>query len=118
MYLPGDEQNLTPKVVSQAVVTQASDQIHLWKTLQEIAGEDNPFVNTTKTTLQAEFGVQQKALFDSLQQDKAEAETHREKVAVASTVRKLVSHFTGVDPTEIDLENLIAAIPGSENNKK
>jgi hypothetical protein len=118
LYLPGDDEKIHPKIVSQAVVTQTSDQMHLWKTLQEIAGEDNPYVNTTKATMQAEFGVQQKALFDSLQQDKAEAKTHSEKVAVAATVRKLVSHFTGVDPTEINLENLIAAMPGSEKNKK
>jgi len=118
VYLPSDDAKVHPKIVSQAVVTQTSDQIHLWKTLQEIAGEDNPYVNTTKATMQAEFGVQQQALFESLQQDKKKAETHSEKVAVAATVRKLVSHFTGVDSAEIDLEKLIAAIPGSEKNKE
>lgn len=115
VYLPDDEEKLHPKIVSQAVVTQTSDQVHLWKTLQEIAGVDNPYVKNTEVTLQAEFGVRQKALLESLQQDMERNQTHRELVAVAAAVRKLVAHLTGIDPMEIDLKNLMAVTPRSES---
>ncbi len=96
------------KVVSQAVVTQTSDQMHLWKTLQEIAGVDNPFVISTAATLREEHGAQQKALLENIQKDMEEMQQHREQVAVASAVQHLVSQLTGVDSTEIDLQNLVA----------
>lgn len=113
VYLCNDKEKLHPKIVSEAVVTQTSDQNHLWRTLEEIAGVDNPYVNDTRVTLQEEFGVQQKALLESLQQEKEKAETHREQVATAATIRKLVAHFTGVDPMEIDLKHLMTTKPGS-----
>lgn len=96
------------KVVSAAVVTQTSDQIHLWKTLQELAGLDNPFVKSTAATLREEHGAQQKALLENMQKDMKTAQAHREQVAVASAVQRLVSQLTGVDSTEIDLQTLIA----------
>ncbi len=108
VYSPGDDEKSHPKLVSQAVVTQTSDQIHLWKTLQEIAGVDNPYVNSAKATLKAEFGVEQKAIVERLQKDMTNAQSQHEQVATATAVRNIVAHFTGVDPSEIDLENLMA----------
>ncbi len=95
-------------VVSQAVVTQASDLIHLWKTLQEISGRDNPYVKSTADTLRQEHGAQQKALLESMQKDMEQSQEHREKVAVAAAVQQLVAQLTGVDSTKIDLQHLVA----------
>ena len=67
--LPGESEEPVIKVASPAVVTQTSDQLHLWKTLQEIAGEDNPHVKSTADTLRAEHGAQQKLLLDNMQRD-------------------------------------------------
>ena len=106
VILPGE--NPVKKVASQAVVTQTSDQLHLWRTLQEITGEDNPFVKSTAATLREEHGAQQKALLENMQKDMEETTAHLEQVAVASAVQKLVSQLTGVDSTEIDLQNLLA----------
>ncbi len=98
----------TVKVVSQAVVTQTSDLIHLWRTLQEIGGLDNPYVKSTAATLREEHGAQQKALLESMQKDLQQSQQHREKVAVAAAVQRLVAQLTGVDSTQIDLQNLVA----------
>ena len=107
VYQPGKDGEGMPKVVSPAIVTQTSDQIHLWKTLLEIAGVDNPYVRSTKETLEAAFDAEQKAIIDTLQQDMAKNQAHREQVAVASAVRSLVSKLTGVDAAQIDLQNLV-----------
>lgn len=118
VYLPGDDEKKHPKLASQAVVTQASDQIHLWKTLQEIAGIDNPHVKKLKVTLEAKFGVEKEALRERLQEDLTKSKSRHEQAATAAAVRNIVSHFTGVDPSKIDLENQMAAIlePGNNGN--
>jgi hypothetical protein len=101
------EGNEEVKVVSQMVVTQASDVIHLWRTLLEIAGVDNPHVKHTREYLQQEFGAQQKALIADMQEELEKQQTHREQVAVASAVQRIVAHFTEVDPGLIDLQRLL-----------
>jgi hypothetical protein len=100
----------TTKLVSQAVVTQMSDLIHLWKTLEELAGVDNPYVKDTKATLQAEFGAKQKALMEHQQEELQKDRAQREQMAVASAVQRIVSHFTGVDAAEIDIQTLLASV--------
>ena len=87
------------KVVSPAIALQCSDRIHLWRTLQEISGIDNPHVNSTRKTLQQEFSAQQQALLTSQQEEMEKDAARREQATIASTVRKLVAHLTGVDPS-------------------
>ena len=96
--LAGKDGSIARKVVSPAIALQCSDRIHLWRTLQEISGIDNPHVNRTRTTLQNESAAEQQALLESQRQEMEQDAAHREKVAVASTVRKLVAHLTGIDP--------------------
>lgn len=101
--IPGPDRTIRRRVVAPAVVTQTADRLHLWRTLQEISGVDNPYVNTTRTALNQEFEVQQKALLESLQRDMETAATRRERVAVAEAVRKLVAHLTGVEVSAVEL---------------
>ncbi|MEX0324577.1 MAG: hypothetical protein AB3N33_00675 [Puniceicoccaceae bacterium] len=107
VYVPGPDGQALPKVVSPAVITQTSDQIHIWRTLQEIAGVDNPHVNITKASLEAAFGAEQKAIIDNMQHDMEQKQSQREQVAVASAVQQLVAKLTGVDATTIDLQSLV-----------
>ncbi|NDV62605.1 hypothetical protein G0Q06_09095 [Puniceicoccales bacterium CK1056] len=108
--ITGEDGSESTLLVSQSIVTQMSDQIHLWKTLQELAGVDNPFVMDTKATLTAEFGAKQKALLEHQQEELKKDSSHREQVAVASAVQRIVSHFTGVDASEIDIQKLLATV--------
>lgn len=101
VYVSGKDGEGVPKIVSPAVVTQTSDQIHLWKTLEEIAGTDNPYVKSTKANLQAAYGAEQKAIIDNLQHDMEQKQSAREQQAVASAVRSIVARLTGVDPGQI-----------------
>jgi hypothetical protein len=105
---------IRPKIVSPAIVTQTSDYLHLWKTLQEIAGVDNPYVKSKEANLAAEFGEQQKAMMESLQEDMERQLNQREQVAVAHAVQRMVAHLTGVPPEQID----ISQIPASNQPEK
>jgi len=99
--LVGNDGSIVRKVVSPAIALQCSDRLHLWRTLQEISGIDNPYVNTTRTALQKECAAQQEAQIKSLQQDMEKEAARREQIAVASAVRRLVAHLTGIDPPQI-----------------
>lgn len=101
------DRHLCRKVASQKIVTQTSDRMHLWQTLQEFAGIDNPHVKAAKAALHAEFGAQQQSLMESLQRDMEQASSRREKAAVAMAVRSLVSRLTGVDASLIDIQGML-----------
>jgi hypothetical protein len=79
------------------IASQCAERLHLWRTLQEISGIDNPHVNTTRSKLEKELGAQQEARLQTLQQEMEKDAVHREQLAVASAVRKIVAHLTGVD---------------------
>jgi hypothetical protein len=98
--LAGKNGSIVRKVVSPAIALQCSDRLHLWRTLQEISGIDNPYVNSTRTTLQNEFAAQQEAQKKSQKQEMEKEAARREQAAVASAMRRLVVHFTGIDPPQ------------------
>jgi len=98
--LVGKDGSIVRKVVSPAIALQCSERLHLWRTLREISGIDNPYVNTTRATLQNEFAAEQQALLESKEKEMEKDAARREQAAVASTVRKLVAHLTGVDPSK------------------
>ena len=95
--LAGKNGTIVRKVVSPKLVLRCSERLHLWRTLQEISGIDNPHVKTTRATLQKEMGAQQREQLDSLRQEMQKDAAHREKAAVASAVRRPVARLTGVD---------------------
>jgi hypothetical protein len=96
--LAGNNGSIARKVVSPAIALQCADRLHLWRTLQEISGIDNPYVNTTRVKLEKDLGAEQQARLQSLRQEMEKDAARREQVAVASAMRKLVTHFTGVEP--------------------
>ena len=96
----GKDGSIVRKVVSPAIILQCSDRLHLWHTLQEISGIDNPHVNTSRAALKNECAAEQQALLKSQQEEMEKDAVRREQVAVTSAVRKLVAHLTGVDPPQ------------------
>ncbi len=96
--LPGSDGSIDRKVVSTRLAFQCSERLHLWRTLQEISGIDNPFVSTTRTTLHKELGAQQEAELETLRQEMEQDAARREQAAATAAIRKLVAHLTGVEP--------------------
>ena len=87
------------KVVSPSIALQCAERLHLWRTLQELAGVDNPHVRTGRAALKKELGAQQKAEVESVRQKLEEDAAKRQKAAVVSAVRKLVTRLTGIEPS-------------------
>lgn len=98
IHVAGAENSIVRKVVSTELTRQCAERLHLWRTLQEISGVDNPHVNSARAALQKELGNEQEAQLQSLRKDMEQGAAHRERAAVATTVRKLVARLTGVDP--------------------
>ncbi|MBW2211581.1 MAG: hypothetical protein JRG67_11130 [Deltaproteobacteria bacterium] len=96
--LAGKDGSIVRKVVSPMLALQCSDRLHLWRTLQEISGIDNPYVNTARAKLEQESGAQREALVKNMQQEMEKEAARREQAAVASAMRRLVVRLTGVEP--------------------
>ena len=98
--LANDDGPLVRKVVSPEIALQCSERLHLWQTLQEIAGIDNPYVSSASASLHKELGAEKEAQLESLRQEMETKASHREQAAVASAVRKLIVDLTGIDPPQ------------------
>jgi hypothetical protein len=89
---------LVSRVVSDALVRQCTERLHVWQMLQEISGVDNPHVRRSRQAVQAELEKQKDEQLDQLRREMEKTATDRERAAIASTVRKLVARLTGVEP--------------------
>ncbi len=92
-----DEGSVVRQVVSQAVALQCAERRHLWCTLREIAGVDNPHVEAARAALRQKLTAQQEESAKSLRARMEEQIAQREKEAVARAVRNLVVNLTGVE---------------------
>lgn len=91
--------NIVRKVVSPTLTLQCAERLHLWRTLQELSGADNPHVNAARAQIENELHQKQETELQSLRQEMTNAAAERERAAVASTVRKLVARLTGAEPS-------------------
>lgn len=98
VWLAAQDGTVVRKVVSRTMASRCAERLHLWQTLQEISGIDNPYVNATRATLQKELGAERDAQLASLRQSLEKDAAGRERAAVASAVRKLVARLTGIEP--------------------
>ncbi|MDH3652766.1 MAG: hypothetical protein OEN21_00720 [Myxococcales bacterium] len=96
--LADNDGGIVRKVISTRLTLQCSERLHLWRTLREISGIDNPHVNTTRTTLEKELRAQQEAQLETLKQEMEQSAAGREQAAATAAIRKLVAHLTGIEP--------------------
>ena len=97
IWCVSDEGSVVRKVVSQTVALQCAERRHLWCTLREIAGVDNPHVEAARAALKQELTAQQAESAQKLRTEMEEQIARREKAAVAMAVRNLVAKLTGVE---------------------
>jgi hypothetical protein len=69
--------------------------MHLWRTFQELAGVDNPYVNASQTALRRELSAERDAQLESLRREMEDKALQREKTAVTNAVRRLVARLSG-----------------------
>ncbi len=89
------DQRLVRLVPSQAMVAHTSDRMHLWTTLQELSGLDNPFVRAAERRLREQLTAEKDAAL-SEQQARLEVEYRaRQHRQLAEAIRILVARLTG-----------------------
>ena len=100
VWRTGEDGRLVRKVVSDAVALQCAERRHLWRTLQELSGLDNPRLDAARAALARELNEQQRASADQLRSERerlrAEMEAtmaEREHAAVATAVRNIVTRL-------------------------
>jgi hypothetical protein len=91
----GSDGTIIRKVVGPNVVHRCAERLHLWRTLQELAGLDNPHVSASRSALERELGLERDAQLESLRQEMEQKAVEREKTAVTNAVRRLVARLAG-----------------------
>lgn len=102
-------QRLVRKVPSQEIITQTSDRLHLWRTLKEFAGIDNPHVHAARTELHTQLGGECKVSLERLREQMETEARLRERTAMAQAVRTITSYLTGIDASQIPLDTILAS---------
>ena len=97
IWCVSDEGSVVRKVVSQAVALQCAERHHLWCTLREIAGVDNPHVKAARATLRQELKAQHQESVEKLRAEMEEQLVLREKTAVATAIRNLIAKLAGFE---------------------
>ncbi len=97
VWCVSEEGSVVRKVASRAVALQCAERRHLWRTLREIAGVDNPHVEAARAALQRDLTAQQEKSVQRLRTEMELKIAQREKAAVATAVRNLVAKLTGVE---------------------
>jgi pyruvate-ferredoxin/flavodoxin oxidoreductase len=96
----GEDGCLVRNVVSNAVALQCAERLHLWRTLRELSGLNNPHAEAARAALERELNEQQQAAAEQLRAEterlRAEMEAtmaEREQAAVATAVERLVTNL-------------------------
>ena len=97
-----------PWIPSLDVITQTFDRLHLWRTLQEFSGINNPFVKTAMSTVREKVDAERQLALDHLRMEMEAQAQAREQAAVAGAIRNLTARLIGLDPESILLAPLVA----------
>lgn len=106
IYSLDKKNHLIRLVPSQSIIVQTADRMHLWESLQELAGIDNPFVKAVEKKIRDELTTDKD---QSIKKLKTEMETllkTRERESVVSAMRNLALRLTGLEGAKIDLKAL------------
>ena len=95
IWVAGSDGNAVRKSVGRSLVLQCAERMHLWRTFQELAGVDNPYVNASQAALRRELSAERDAQLESLRREMEDKALQREKTAVTNAVRRLVARLSG-----------------------
>ncbi len=96
VYAVDEKQRLMRLVPTQAMLAHSSDRLHLWTTLQELGGIDNPFVLAAQRRLREQFTAEMET---ALKQQKVQLDAEsrvRMQAQLVQAVHTLVSRLTGI----------------------
>lgn len=96
VYALDAKRRLAQLVPSDAVLAHTTDRLHLWTTLQELSGVDNPFVRAAERRLRERLEAEkEQALAEQRERLEAQFEAERQ-TQVAEAMRRLAARLTGM----------------------
>ena len=98
-------------VPSPAMIAETADKMHLWRTLQELGGIHNPFVEKAQSLADKALAAERERLNLEHQRQIEEQGRELEERAVSQAMRNLALRLTGL--AEIPAQGVPAPLPGS-----
>ena len=83
-------------VPSQSMLAQTADKAHLWRSLQELGGIHNPFVQQAERRMRDALTAEKEKALGDLQQDLDTRLQEREQEAVTAAMQRLALSLTGM----------------------
>ncbi len=96
IYAVDREKHLVRRVPSASLIAQAVDKMHLWHSLQELAGIKNPYVIAAERRTKEELSAEKERSLSELKQRMESRVAAREKEAVDAAMRNLAMRLTGM----------------------
>lgn len=107
IYSLNKKKHLIKLVPSQSIIAQTADRMHLWQSLQELAGIDNPFVKAVEKKIRDELTADKDQSIKKLRTEMETLLKTRERESVVSAMRNLALRLTGLEGAKIDLKALV-----------
>ena len=90
------EKHLQRMVPSQAMVALTADRMHLWRTLQELEGIRNPFVEAAEMKVSAQLSQEKDKALSELKAELEAKIAQRGQEAVSTAMKNLARSLTGL----------------------
>lgn len=104
-YRVDEEHHLHRWTPSQSMVAQTADRLHLWRSLQELGGICNPYVQAAEKQARDALTAEKDRALAELQNSLNEKLEARAQSAVAEAMQRLARKLTGMDLLESHAEN-------------
>ena len=91
-----DETRLVRLVPSRPIVARTADRLHLWHTLQELAGIENPFVRAAESRVAERLETEHRTAIEAQRHKLEERREEHAREAVAAALRTVAGHLTAV----------------------
>lgn len=112
IYSVDAKKHLVKLVPSPSIVARTADRMHLWQSLQELAGIDNPYVRAAEKKIRSELSAEKDQSMKKLRAELEDRMKAREKEAVVDAMKNLAIRLTGLAGGAIDLESLVSGTVG------
>ncbi|OGQ30879.1 MAG: hypothetical protein A3B79_01395 [Deltaproteobacteria bacterium RIFCSPHIGHO2_02_FULL_50_15] len=108
IYAVDEKKHLIQLVPSPSIIAQTADRMHLWQSLREVAGIDNPHLRALEHKLKTQLTEDKEKTVNQL---KAEMEARLkagEKQAVYEAMKNLAVRLMGLEGAKIDIKSFVS----------
>ncbi len=95
IHAAGPDKRLVRLVPSSSIIAQTADKLHLWRTLQELGGIGNPYVQAAERKVADKLTAEKEEALSALKADLEGGIATRERDAVEGAMKTLALKLTG-----------------------